>query len=374
MQRVNAASCLLLALLAPAASLHGAQRVKVEVVQTHTGIRLGNTALDSANDPEPIRTRCSGTSGVYSKELGYSCGATLTGNSKKGPDYAFFYDVSVIMPNAARLVLHCSSVLSKGCEGFPSYPESTSVACSQFVYAGIEYSDCTASGASSARIGIYEAALHGNRVTIFGTKWRRKYQKYGTWQFEDPVSHPKPEQAAQEPKPAASPATSPAPAQDSKAPTAPAPGSTPAPAPAAAADLTMDPLLIEQAKAGDPVAQYKLGYDYYLGRGITQDYTQAAIWWKKSAEQGYPEAMNNLGVLYNSGKGVPQSYPEAYFWQNLAAARANGPLQAQFAKNRDESASKLWLFERLRVQRRAAKWAAEHPIPPRSHEPPATHP
>lgn len=379
MQRVNAASCLLLVLLAQAAFPHGAQRVKVEVVQTHTGIRLGNTALDTAGDPDPIRTRCSGTSGVYSRELGYSCAATQPGNNEDGRGYAFFYDVSVIMPDTAHVVLHCSRMLSPGCEGFPSYPESTSVACSQFVYAGIEYRDCTASGPALAGIGVYEAALHGSRVTIFGSEWQRNYMEYGTWQFEDRDPHPQPEQAAQEQNPpaspatspAAGPATSPAPGQDSKAANGSAPGSI---APAPAGDLIIDPLLIEQAKAGDPVAQYKLGYDYYLGHGIAQDYTQAAIWWRKAAEQGYPDAQNNLGVLYNSGKGVPQSYAEAYFWENLAAARANGTRQAEFAKNRDESGSKLWFLERLKQQRRAAKWAAEHPVAPRSHEPPASHP
>ena len=176
---------------------------------------------------------------------------------------------------------------------------------------------------------------------------------------------------ASEPKPGPTQGTKPAPVvppqQDSKA-AANIPATSSPSAPAVDVDV------IEQAKAGDARAQYKLGYDYYLGHGIAQDYAQAAIWWKKSADQGFPEAQNNLGVLYNSGKGVPQSYSEAYFWQNLAAARANGDLQVQFAKNRDESAGRLWLFERLRVQKRAAKWANAHPVPARSHEPPPDHP
>jgi len=131
----------------------------------------------------------------------------------------------------------------------------------------------------------------------------------------------------------------------------------------------IDPRVIEQAKAGDPESQYKLGYYYFQGKGVPIDYVQAAIWWRKAADQGLPQAQNNLGVLYNAGKGVPQSYAEAYFWQNLAASRANGPLQVTFAKNRDESAAKLWLLSRLKVQQRAAKWAADHPVAPRAHEP-----
>jgi TPR repeat protein len=131
--------------------------------------------------------------------------------------------------------------------------------------------------------------------------------------------------------------------------------------------------LIEQAKAGDAKAQYTLGYDYYQGKGTTKDFAQAAVWWRKSADQGFASAQNNLGVLYNSGMGVPQSFSEAYFWQNLAAAGANGDLQLLFAKNRDESAARLSGFERLRVQKRAAKWASAHPVQPRSHEPPPDH-
>jgi hypothetical protein len=365
MQRLNAATCLLFALFAQAALLHGAGRVKLEVVQTHTGIKLGDSAPEVSAASESTWARCSETTGIYARELGFYCRDTESGpvaepkQSRRG--YSFFYDVSVIMPDDAHLVLHCSSVLSKNCEGFPNFPQNTSVVCSNFAFAASQFKDCTASGLSQDGIGVYEAALHGDKVTIFGPKWQRNYLKYGTWRYED--------ETPQEPStaPSSPPSTEPdaapsaAPAQDTKG--------TPAPPPAAPTDQAIDVQVIEQAKAGDSVAQYKLGYDYYLGRGIAQDFAQAAVWWRKAADQGHAEAMNNLGVLYNSGKGVPQSFAEAYFWENLAAARANGPLQAQFAKNRDDSGAKLWVFERLSVQRRAAKWAAAHPVPPRSAEP-----
>jgi Sel1 repeat len=369
MQRLNAATCLLFALFAQAAFLHGAGRVKLEVVQTHTGVKRGDSGAEVSAAPESAWTRCSGTTGIYARELGFYCRGTDSGlmpepkPSRAG--YAFFYDVSVIMPDDAHLVLHCSSVLSKKCEGFPNFPENTSVVCSNFAFAQTQFKDCTASGLSRDGIGVYEAALHGDKVTIFGPKWQRNYLKYGTWRYEDDTPQepsPPPSTAPSTPPSAApGPAPSAAPAQDSKG--------MPAPPPAATTDEAIDVQVIEQAKAGDQVAQYKLGYDYYLGHGIAQDYAQAAVWWRKAADQGNAEAMNNLGVLYNSGKGVPQSFAEAYFWENLAAARANGALQAQFAKNRDDSGAKLWLFERLGVQRRAAKWAAAHPVPPRSAEP-----
>jgi Sel1 repeat len=334
MQRLNAASCLLFALITGPAILHAAERVRVEVVQTHTGMKMKDAAAAMA------ATHCSGTSGVYSKEPGYSCADANAGSDREGTrpnsEDDFFYDIDVILPGETRLILHCSSILGKNCSGLPYYPEATLVSCSNFEMAGAYYKDCTASAPAPTGIGVYEAALHGNKVTIFGTNWKRDYLKYGTWQMRTPTPKDS-DTAVQEPKDATSP---PAAAQN---------------------EPTIDPQELAEAKAGVAVAEYKLGYDYYLGRGIAQDYAQAAIWWRKAAEQGYASAQNNLGVMYNRGQGVPQSYADAYFWENLAAARANGSLQAMFAKNRDDSASRLGFFERLRAQKKATEWFAKHP-------------
>jgi hypothetical protein len=413
-------------------------------------VTLGANQLQ-VSESDPAWTQCNGASGIYSKEFGLHCeNASVPAPqpaAENRPGYVFFYDVTVIMPDQSHLVLHCSTVLDHGCEGFPAYPESTSVVCSDFVYSGTAYKDCTATGPSPKGIGVYKAAVHGDRVTIFGSNWHRHFQQHGTWQFrqvaaqgqkpillqekpDPPLEKPDPtlekpdpprlkadppqetnpcprSTVEQEPQPAppdqkpdpfpeTKPAPDPSPEQEPKptpAPeqpvspqeTTPDPATTPeeqtkasiptatALSMSAGADHVVDPRVIEQAKAGDRVAQYKLGYNYYLGRGVALDYVQAAIWWRKAADQGYPDAQNNLGVLYNSGKGVPQSYAEAYFWENLAAARASGTLQAQFAKNRDESGSKLWFYERSKVQKRAEKWAAEHPVPPRSAEPKPDH-
>jgi hypothetical protein len=285
-------------------------------------------------------TRCKGTSGVYTRDYGYYCDEMEVKLEPKDPinrqKYAFFYDVNVIMPDQEHVSLHCSSILAGDCEGFPSYSESTSVVCSNFVVSGAYYKDCTASGNAPEGIGTYEALIHQDKVTIIGADWKREYVRSGNWPGSELKSRQISSQA-QEPQP-------PAAASSSKD-----------------EEPIIDPHVIADARAGDAIAQYKLGYDYYLGKGISQDYIQAAIWWQKAAEQGNASAQNNLGVLYNSGRGVPQSYAEAYFWQNLAAARSNGQLQALFAKNRDNSAAKLSFFERLRVQKRAARWFAAHP-------------
>src|SRR5579863_702849 len=127
MQRLNAAACLLFALLSGAPVCLAAGPLKVEVVQTHTGVKLGAYGVELVSDSDPAWTRCSGNSGTYSRPFGFSCGG-----SKLTPpepfegrrNYALFYDVRVIMPDEAHLVFHCSTIVDHNCQGFPEYPRS----------------------------------------------------------------------------------------------------------------------------------------------------------------------------------------------------------------------------------------------------------
>jgi uncharacterized protein len=43
---------------------------------------------------------------------------------------------------------------------------------------------------------------------------------------------------------------------------------------------------------------------YYNGQGVRQDYTEAAKWTRKAAEQGNTPAQADLGILYWNGQGV----------------------------------------------------------------------
>ena len=58
---------------------------------------------------------------------------------------------------------------------------------------------------------------------------------------------------------------------------------------------------------------------YYNGRGVLQDYKEAAKWYTLSAEQGDAKAQTNLGFMYKNGQGVPQDYKESIKWYTLAA-------------------------------------------------------
>lgn len=83
----------------------------------------------------------------------------------------------------------------------------------------------------------------------------------------------------------------------------------------------------EQAVTEDnSEAQFRLGNMYYSGLpliGIDRNYTQAAEWDEKAAENGNDHAQNNLGNMYAFGIGVAQNYERAFFWYLKAAERMN---------------------------------------------------
>jgi uncharacterized protein len=76
--------------------------------------------------------------------------------------------------------------------------------------------------------------------------------------------------------------------------------------------------VFRRAEKGDANAQFVLGLKYDTGKGVPQDYAEAAKWYRKAAEQGYAEAQFNLGSMYDEGRGVPQDYAEAAKWYRKA--------------------------------------------------------
>ena len=119
----------------------------------------------------------------------------------------------------------------------------------------------------------------------------------------------------------------------------------------------------ESANLGEAWGQHNLGITYYNGDRGARDFSQAAFWFRKAAEQGdefsqllvadsicagkevpptdYAEALQwyqkvseqnsmwsehaeySLGKIYESGKGVPKDYPEAVKWWQKAAEHGN---------------------------------------------------
>ena len=106
-------------------------------------------------------------------------------------------------------------------------------------------------------------------------------------------------------------------------------------------------------------------------QGVPRDYAQAALWYRKAAEQGNAGAQEALGDLYDTGRGVSRDYAEAYFWYDLAAAGEEDTSDEEdasdskhVAKDRDEAASHLTPADLFREQGRAGKWFEEHQAKP----------
>jgi TPR repeat protein len=94
------------------------------------------------------------------------------------------------------------------------------------------------------------------------------------------------------------------------------------------------------AEQGLAHAQWNLGLLYSSGLGVTQDPDQAAIWLRRAAEQGLASAQYDLGILYNSGgKGLAKNVGEAYFWLEIVASRRPG--SNRFSVARDAVAAQL---------------------------------
>jgi hypothetical protein len=68
---------------------------------------------------------------------------------------------------------------------------------------------------------------------------------------------------------------------------------------------------------------YLLGYMYYLGKGVEQNYNKAIKYYKRSAEMGNSYALNCLGTMYCLGIGVERNYEESIKYYKKSAEMGN---------------------------------------------------
>lgn len=124
--------------------------------------------------------------------------------------------------------------------------------------------------------------------------------------------------------------------------------------------------LVEDAKAGDPVAQNALGVMYYTGEAISKspsgqmlnnDPELATGWFFRAAEQGYADAQFNLGLMYANGEGVEKDMAQAVELFKKAAEQGHVDAQNNLGAmyftgegvDRDEKKAIEW-FEKAAVQ------------------------
>ena len=73
----------------------------------------------------------------------------------------------------------------------------------------------------------------------------------------------------------------------------------------------------------DATVAYSQGNKYYYGQGVTKNYQQAIMWYRKAADQGHTLSQLMLGYIYDSGEGVRENDQEAVRWYRLAAEQGN---------------------------------------------------
>jgi hypothetical protein len=114
------------------------------------------------------------------------------------------------------------------------------------------------------------------------------------------------------------------------------------------------------ADQGNVGAEVHLADLYRDGRGLTRDMVQATDWYRKAGEAGDAGAQGALGILYSVGMGVPRDDVEAYYWLCLAALKG-GPNQARYITNRQSVGEHITTDQQAAVEERVAKWQAAHP-------------
>ena len=75
----------------------------------------------------------------------------------------------------------------------------------------------------------------------------------------------------------------------------------------------------EKAAAHHYMAAYTaLGWLYYSGKWVDQDFQKAFEWYEKGAKAGDPTAMNNISIMYVKGIGVAKDKAKANYWYQKA--------------------------------------------------------
>ena len=98
------------------------------------------------------------------------------------------------------------------------------------------------------------------------------------------------------------------------------------------------------------------GFDEGVAAYERGDYETALQEFRPLAEQGLADAQTALGWMYYLGRGVLQDYVRAHMWYNLAAAQGDNAA----AKNREIVAAKMTPADISKAQGMAREWLAKH--------------
>ena len=83
----------------------------------------------------------------------------------------------------------------------------------------------------------------------------------------------------------------------------------------------------------DAEVQFRLGLKCASGKGGALDYTQAAKWYRRAAEQNHFLAQFNLGMMYAQGQGVARDIVQSRLWLDKAAQQGDAGAQFHLGDN-----------------------------------------
>ncbi len=99
------------------------------------------------------------------------------------------------------------------------------------------------------------------------------------------------------------------------------------------------------------------GWDEVMAAYQRGDYATVVRELRPLAEQGHAEAQFNLGFMYYNGRGVPQDYAQAHMWYYLAASTFPlGESRMKAFDNRDIVAKRMTPAQISEAQKLAREW------------------
>ena len=86
------------------------------------------------------------------------------------------------------------------------------------------------------------------------------------------------------------------------------------------------------ADQGYARAQFGLGVCYDWGKSVVKNSNEAVKWYRKAADQGHTNAQWNLGVSYEYGDGADQDWQAAAMWYQKVAEQGDAKAQMKMAR------------------------------------------
>lgn len=119
------------------------------------------------------------------------------------------------------------------------------------------------------------------------------------------------------------------------------------------------------AEAGDPAAQYRVGWMYDTAQGVPEDIAEADRWFLAAAEKGHADAMYSLCQDYALGGGnIQKDSQSAYVWCALAAAAYKTAKRPEAVSNAEATlglvSGKLTADQLTEAKAQITRWTAAH--------------